>query len=255
MFNPERLLGSMLSGAMGGGYGRSSNSARRSGGMGMGTQAPIGLSLLGIAIEAIEHFSNQQSAPQPQYGAAPPVPPQVQSQVPPPLPGAFVPGPSAPPPIPGASAGPGSSAPPQLPAGTAAPLQQAPPVPGVQAPAPTPEHSDSILLIRSMIAAAYADGTLDETERGKIMGKLSGLSEEDRQFILKELESPKDIDSIIAAVNSPALAQQVYAVSLMAIVPDNQAEYDYLKTLARRLYLSDAMVARIHQELGFNALG
>ena len=242
MFNPERLLGSLLSGAMGGGYSRNSQSSTRSSGMGMGTQAAVGMGLLGIAMEAIEHFTNQQSATQPQYGATPPpVPPQTRAQVPPPLPRASV--------------GPGLSVPPPLPTSTPPPLQQTPTPSDTQASsAPSPVATDTILLIRSMIAAAYADGSLDEMERTNILEKLSELSEEDRQFILKELERPISMDDIIAAVNTPALAQQVYAVSLMAIVPDTQAEYDYLKTLAKRLYLSDTMVERIHQDLGFNII-
>ena len=49
MFNPEKLLGDLLQRGLGG-----------SSGMGMGGKAAIGMGLLGIAMEAIEHFSNQQ---------------------------------------------------------------------------------------------------------------------------------------------------------------------------------------------------
>lgn len=209
MFNPEKLIGGLIKGGLGGGHG-------------MGTKAAIGLGLLGVAMEAIEHYSNQSRTPQ--TGAMPPSPPG--GPTPPTPPAGISSGPPVPPPV--------SSATP-------------PPPPG----APRP-FGDAVLLIRGMIAAAYADGRLDETERSRIMEKLEtvGLDDEERRFILAELGTPADLDGIISAVNTPALAQQVYIASLLAIDVDTDAERAYLKDLARRLYLSDAIVQRIHGELG-----
>lgn len=209
MFNPEKLIGGLIKGSLGGGHG-------------MGTKAAIGLGLLGVAMEAIEHYSNQSRAPQ--TGALPPSPPG--GQTPPPLPAGISSGPPVPPPA--------SSATP-------------PPPPGTPRPS-----GDAVLLIRSMIAAAYADGRLDENERSRIMEKLEavGLDDEERRFILTELGTPADLDAIISAVNTPALAQQVYIASLLAIDVDTDVERAYLKDLAKRLYLSDAILQRIHGELG-----
>jgi len=229
MFNPEKILGGLIKGGLGGGHG-------------MGAKAAIGLGMLGIAMEAIEHFANQQRMPQP--GAAPPPPPGGTAQAPPPSPSTSAAGtrPPVPPP-------PSTITPPPMAAPSISPPgpQTVPPLPPTSA-----TLSDAVLLIRSMIAAAYADGRLDDSERTRIMEKLAavGLTEEERQFILRELASPTDLDAIINAVNTPALAQQIYAVSLLAIEVDTEEERTYLKTLAKRLYLSDAMVARIHQDLG-----
>ena len=115
---------------------------------------------------------------------------------------------------------------------------------------------DAVLLIRSMIAAAYADGRLDEDERRRIMERLAGvgLDYEERRFIEEQLAAPPDLDEIVSRINTPALARQVYTASLLAITVDTPAERDYLKSLARRLYLSDAMVASIHAELGLASI-
>jgi uncharacterized membrane protein YebE (DUF533 family) len=103
-----------------------------------------------------------------------------------------------------------------------------------------------------MIAAAYADGVLDQQEMKNIMEKMesAGLDNEERSFILKELSNPAGIDAIIGDVSTPALAQQVYAVSLMTIDVDTDNEKGYMNTLAKRLFLSDAIVAGIHERLG-----
>jgi len=115
-----------------------------------------------------------------------------------------------------------------------------------------PSSAEATLLIHTMIAAAYADGQFDEDEKGRILAKISGtqVTEEDRQFLAQALSSPKSLDEILSQVNTPVLAQQVYTVSLMAIHVDTEAERNYLRSLSRRLYLGDAVVARIHHELG-----
>lgn len=210
MFNPEKILGGLIKGGL-------------SGGRGMGTKAAIGLGMLGIAMEAIEHFANQtQTAPSPHQAAPPP-----------------------PPGIPGAVQG--SPLPPPPPV-----MASPPPPPTAPVPATAVSSGDAVLLIRSMIAAAYADGQLDDDERRLIMERLGsvGLDEEERRFIEEQLATPPNLDDIISQVNTPALARQIYTASLLAITVDTPAERDYLKNLARRLFLSDAMVASVHAELG-----
>jgi len=219
MFNPEKILGSLIKGGL-------------SGGRGMGAKAAIGLGMLGIAMEAIEHFANQTQQTHSTNRITPPPPPGA--------PGADQ-GKPLPPPPPGA-----------LPPTPPGPRGTVPPPPPGQTPSAAASSGDTVLLIRSMIAAAYADGRLDDDERRQIMGRLAsvGLDEEERRFIEEQLAVPPDLDDIIGQVNTPALARQVYTASLLAITVDTPAERDYLKNLARRLFLSDAMVASVHAELG-----
>ncbi len=245
MFNPEKLLGGLLTGAMGSSS-RSSSRRRRSSGM----KSLIGVGLLGVAVGAYEHFSNQGK----QAPAAPPPLPSSPGAAPPPLPpspGAVPPPPI--PPVPSASAA-GPAGPPPLP-GSPPP----PPLPTAPFAQPVAETADrdrrkkemAVILIRSMIAAANADGHIDENERARIMSKLnrSGMSGEEKSFIVKELDTPQPIDTILQGVTSSKMAEMVYTVSLMAIELDEEIEFDYLRKLGRKLSLDGAAISRIHEQL------
>ncbi len=214
MFNPEKLLGGLLSNSLGGG--------------GKKAKVGVGLGLLGVAMEAFEHFTNTPGSPKaPGAGAGPPPPPSGAGRSPqaPAAPPAFSP-PPPPPPAPG-------------------PLEET---------ASTPPFSDqdAILLIRAMISAAYADGVIDADERERILDSLnrSDLSPEERTFIQKELLSPADPGSIIRQVTSPEMARRVYTVSLMTITLDTEAEKNYMDNLALRLELDQSTLDDIYKKLG-----
>ncbi len=109
----------------------------------------------------------------------------------------------------------------------------------------------AVRLIRAMIASAAADGHVDESERARIMSKLnrSGMSEEEKSFVLKEFDAPQSIDAIVQGVTSSKMAEMVYTVSLIAIDLDQEAEFDYLRQLGRKLNLDNTIVSRIHEQL------
>ena len=233
MFKPEKLLGSLLGG-----------SSRRGGASLLTSQ--LGMGLLGVAIEAVDHYMKKSQTPAPPapgaYGASiPPSAPGVPAP-PPPSPGPAV----APPPPPGA--GP-VGAPPSAPSA----------VPPVDAPAATAAaagQNDAVLLIRAMIAAANADGTIDQEERQRILDKFQNadLSQEEHAFLVNELFAPTSLDGIVSQVNSPDLARQVYGVSLLAIDVDTDAERVYLRTLGQRLGLAPADLDSMHKALGIENL-
>jgi len=184
------------------------------------------LGLLGVAMEAAEHYMNKsQTASQSTSTGSPP---------PAPGPGALPRRPvGGPPPAP-----PGGRV-------TSPPV----PVPGrIEA---TPQ-ADAVLLIRAMIAAANADGVIDAQERGQIMEKLNtvDLSKEEQQFIVNELLAPQEAQSVVAGVRNPEMASQVYAASLLALTVDTQIEQQYLSNLAEQLGLDAKTVTSIHQQLG-----
>ncbi len=108
------------------------------------------------------------------------------------------------------------------------------------------------LMLRAMISAAKADGVVDEDELQRIVGRLAedGLTTEEKQFLMRELQSPLDLPGLIAAVPNEAVAAQVYAASLLAIELDNDAEFAYLRQLAQGLGLEPATVSRLHQLTG-----
>ena len=206
------------------------------GGTGLGGKAALGMGVLGVAMAAAEHFMNKPAAggttapPPPGRPAAPP--PGGPGMAPPPPPGGA--GMAPPPPPPGAAAAP--------------PPPGSPPVPQVESRA----ASDAVLLIKAMIAAAAADGTIDADERSRIVGKLEavGLSGEERAFIGNELLAPANAATIAGQVRTPEMAEQVYAASLMAITVDTEAEEAYLAELAGLMGLAPEVTARLNQELG-----
>ncbi|MBI5896981.1 MAG: DUF533 domain-containing protein [Desulfobacterales bacterium] len=215
MFNPEKMLGGLLRGGM----------RRGGGGLGSLVKGGAALGLLGVAMEAVEHYMNKPAgAAGP--GMPPPIPP-VGASGPPPLPGR----PVAPPPPPGGVA------------------VQAP----TSAQAPT---NDAVLMIRAMIAAANADGAIDADERGAILDRLKSvqLSQEEHQFIMHELLDPKPMHTIAAAATTPALARQVYLASILAITVDTDEEIDYLRNLAERLRLDRETLATLHRQVGMEVI-
>ncbi len=114
------------------------------------------------------------------------------------------------------------------------------------------QNEDALLLVRAMIAAAYADGSIDDTERSDILARLdaAGVAPAERELFLRELASPKPITALAGSVRSPEMAEQVYVVSLLAIRVDNDAERAYVKMLPGLLSLAPERVAALHQTAG-----
>ncbi|MET4634655.1 tellurite resistance TerB family protein [Kaistia defluvii] len=134
------------------------------------------------------------------------------------------------------------------PVGTPAAL---PPADSAFHPANAPGGQDAVALsiVTAMIAAAKADGTVDATERQKILGKLSegGLSAEERDYLDRELAGPLDLNKVVDSATGPEHAIQLYAASLLAIDPDHPAERAYLDMLAARLGLDAGLKTSIEQ--------
>jgi len=108
------------------------------------------------------------------------------------------------------------------------------------------------LTIRAMVNAAKADGQIDPQEAQRLLGKMQedGVTEEEREFVLREMQKPMDTDAIVRAVPNQQAAAQIYTASLMAIQVDTDAERRYLKELESKLGLSQPAVAYLHQAVG-----
>lgn len=115
------------------------------------------------------------------------------------------------------------------------------------AQAPQGEAEFALVIARAMIAAARADGHIDEAERARIADRLhlSGIGEEAEAFLLAELEKPVDLDGMVAAAQTDAQKVELYTASRLAIDPQTRAERGYLDMLAGRLRLPDALVDHI----------
>lgn len=196
-------------------------SGMRGRGLGSLATGSAALGLVGVAMAAAEHYMNRPQNDSP--GAPPPPPGAVNNSA----------AEGAPPPSPRRSAVP----PPPPGAGNTIGAQS--------------QQSDSVLMIRAMIAAANADGAIDAHERSRILEKLKSvdLSEEEHQFIVHELLEPKNIQEIVDAVQNPDLSRQIYIASMLAITVDTDAEKQYLSELAEKLGLEARTVDSIHKQL------
>lgn len=131
----------------------------------------------------------------------------------------------------------------QSPAATAAtPPVQAPAGTGFEPQAQTNETATQY--IRAMIAAASADGVVDDAERTRIAGGLQqvGHSAEAAAFVQQELANPASVADLVAGAGTAEIALQTYAAARVAIEPDSQAERAFLAQLAAGLGLDASLV-------------
>lgn len=109
------------------------------------------------------------------------------------------------------------------------------------------------LLIRAMINAAKADGRVDQSEQQKILGRLGDISQEEADFVRRELAEPLDVDGFIRTIPQ-GFEQQIYIMSLMAIDLDTNHEAQYLHQLSQGMNLSQDLCNQIHEKLGAQKL-
>ncbi|ESP92625.1 MULTISPECIES: tellurite resistance TerB family protein [Pseudoalteromonas] len=111
--------------------------------------------------------------------------------------------------------------------------------------------SGQLLLMRAMIAAAYADGHIDETERQKIFAQVETmtLSVQEKAMLFDELRAPMSLNELVAAVPNAQTGIEVYAASASAIDLKQAVSLQYLQALANQLCLPRELVNSIHQQL------
>ncbi|HET8727078.1 MAG TPA: tellurite resistance TerB family protein [Alphaproteobacteria bacterium] len=114
----------------------------------------------------------------------------------------------------------------------------------------------ALRMIRAMVASAHADGRIDEDERRQIMGRIgeAGASEDDRNFLEREIQSPASIDMLVQGVHDPEEKAEIYAAALMAVDADTEAERSFLNDLSGRLGLSPQERGELHRDMGMPEL-
>lgn len=126
---------------------------------------------------------------------------------------------------------------------------------GKQIPEPAPEQEDQArILIRAMVNAAKCDGEIDQDEQQKIVSNLGDeVTDEERQFVISEMQSPLDAEGFIRSIPKGA-EMQVYMMSLLGIDLDSREEAQYLDTLRRGVGMSEEQCNAIHEKLGVPTL-
>jgi uncharacterized membrane protein YebE (DUF533 family) len=107
-------------------------------------------------------------------------------------------------------------------------------------------NDSAILLLRTMIATAAADGVVDSAQRAQIVGELKGrgLTADAAQFLDAEIQHPATVSNIAEAIGSSKdLALQIYAAA--HLIAQSPQEKVFLRSLAQALGLDLALVAHI----------
>lgn len=104
---------------------------------------------------------------------------------------------------------------------------------------------DAELLVRAMIAAAHADGQLDQGEQNRVRSAMAsaGLSMDD------QINQPQCLETLVREVATPQQAVRFYGVSLIAIDKDSPVGRAYLDYLAQRLNIPADQVVRLNRRL------
>ena len=116
-------------------------------------------------------------------------------------------------------------------------------------PAPQVEQH-SLAMLQSMIAAAKADGHLDERERSLVEAELSRISADadTRRWFEDELRKPLDPAAVARAAGSPEMAAEMYLASLLVADETSFMERAYLDELARQLRLPEGLKAELERQ-------
>jgi len=116
-------------------------------------------------------------------------------------------------------------------------------------------NDNAALLIRTMLAAAAADGRVDASEQERALGSLkqAGVDAGAEEFIANALNNPASIDDIANAVSSREEAVQVYTAARIAIDPDTSGEALFLAKLADRLKIEPELASHIDAAARGNA--
>ena len=131
----------------------------------------------------------------------------------------------------------------------APPPMQEPPRTVNLLPAPEVEQHSRAML-KSMLAAAKADGHLDERERGLVEAELSRLQADPawRRWVDDELRRPLDPAEVAQAAATPEMAAEMYLASLLVADDTSFMERAYLDELARQLRLPEGLKLELQRQ-------
>ncbi|WP_085648857.1 MULTISPECIES: tellurite resistance TerB family protein [unclassified Pseudomonas] len=111
------------------------------------------------------------------------------------------------------------------------------------------EHSHAVL--RALIAAAKADGRIDESEKHLISSEIGRHTDDPnlQQWLDDEVAKPLDPTEVAqAAQNDPAMAAEMYLASVMLVDDQQDAERNYLDELAAALQIDPELQVHLEQQ-------
>ena len=108
----------------------------------------------------------------------------------------------------------------------------------------------SLNVVRAMIAAAKADGVIDENENQLITQQIdsSDLNDATSAFLMNEVQQPVDAKRIADSVASMEQAVEIYLASLLVTGQQTESEKTYLEQLCGALNLEPALARQLERE-------
>jgi len=110
------------------------------------------------------------------------------------------------------------------------------------------EHSHAIL--RALIAAAKADGRIDESERQMISTEIGRHTDDPQlqQWLDDEVAKPLDPTEVAQSATDPGMASEMYLASVMLVDDQQDAERNYLDELAAALQIEPELQLHLEQQ-------
>ena len=109
-------------------------------------------------------------------------------------------------------------------------------------------HSHGVL--RAMIAAAKADGRIDEQEKKMISTEIGRHTDDPQlqQGLDAEVAKPLDAADFAEYAKDPAIASEIYLASVLLVNDQQDAERNYLDDLAGQLQIDPQLQVHLEQQ-------
>ncbi|MNX74701.1 Inner membrane protein YebE [compost metagenome] len=110
------------------------------------------------------------------------------------------------------------------------------------------EHSHAIL--RALIAAAKADGRIDDAEKQMISTEIGRHTDDPQlqQWLDDEVAKPLDANEVAQSATDPGMASEMYLASVMLVDDQQDAERNYLDELAAALQIDPQLQVHLEQQ-------
>ncbi|WP_123409769.1 tellurite resistance TerB family protein [Pseudomonas frederiksbergensis] len=110
------------------------------------------------------------------------------------------------------------------------------------------DHSHAVL--RALIAAAKADGRIDDTEKQMISTEIGRHTDDPQlqQWLDDEVARPLDAADVARSATNPAIAAEMYLASVMVVDDQQDAERNYLDELAAALKIDPQLQVHLEQQ-------
>lgn len=110
------------------------------------------------------------------------------------------------------------------------------------------DHSHAVL--RALIAAAKADGRIDDAEKQMISTEIGRYTDDPelQQWLDDEVARPLDPADVAQSATDPAIAAEMYLASVMLVDDQQDAERNYLDELAAALQIDPDLQVHLEQQ-------